>query len=230
MIIGHRSSRAEKKFKSLTKLLFEQLQDAIVSGKLQPGERLLEAKLAASLKVEAFAVREVLRKLEAQGYVTFQPDNQAIVSKPTNQEIEDHYAIAGVLEGLAARLAVERARPEEVQHLTQLHHSLKEASQKRDLMQYFRANNKFHRAIADIARNERLYRLIDQLRQDIQKTRILALRLPERLDYSMREHDQILDAFLKKNSQLAESAMVRHLTNHMKTLQKALENLKGEKK
>lgn len=230
MIIGHRSSRAEKKFKSLTKLLFEQLKDAIVSGKLQPGERLLEAKLAASLKVEAFAVREVLRKLEAQGYVTFQPDNQAIVSKPTHEEIEDHYAIAGVLEGLAARLAVERARPEEVEHLTQLHHSLKEASQKRDLMQYFKANNKFHRAIADIARNERLYRLIDQLRQDIQKTRILALRLPERLDYSMREHDQILDAFLKKNSQLAESAMVRHLTNHMKTLQKALDNLKGEKK
>lgn len=230
MIIGHRSSRAEKKFKSLTKLLFEQLKDAIVSGKLQPGERLLEAKLAASLKVEAFAVREVLRKLEAQGYVTFQSDNLAIVSKPTHEEIEDHYAIAGVLEGLAARLAVERARPEEVQHLTQLHHSLKEASQKRDLMRYFKANNKFHRAIADIARNERLYRLIDQLRQDIQKTRILALRLPERLEYSMREHDQILDAFLKKNSQLAESAMVRHLTNHMKTLQKALETLKGEKK
>jgi len=175
-------------------------------------------------------VREVLRKLEAQGYVTFQPDHQAIVSKPTHEEIEDHYAIAGVLEGLAARLAVERARPEEVEHLTQLHHALKEASQKRDLMRYFNANNKFHRAIADIARNERLYRLIDQLRQDIQKTRILALRLPERLDYSMREHDQILDAFLKKNSQLAESAMVRHLTNHMKTLQKALETLKGEKK
>jgi DNA-binding GntR family transcriptional regulator len=230
VIIPHRSSRAEKKFKSLTKLLFEQLKDAIVSGKLQPGERLLEAKLAASLKVEAFAVREVLRKLEAQGYVTFQPDNQAIVSKPTHEEIEDHYAIAGVLEGLAARLAVERARPEELEHLTQLHHALKEASQKRDLMRYFNANNKFHRAIADIARNERLYRLIDQLRQDIQKTRILALRLPERLDYSMREYDQILDAFLKKNSQLAESAMVRHLTNHMKTLQKALETLKGEKK
>jgi DNA-binding GntR family transcriptional regulator len=230
VIIGNRSSRAEKKFKSVTKLVFEQLKEAIVSGKLQPGERLLEAKLAASLKVDAFAVREVLRNLEAQGYVTFQSDNQAIVSKPTREEIEDHYAIAGVLEGLAARLAVERARPEEVEHLTQLHHTLKEAGQKRDLTRYFEANNKFHRAIADIARNERLYRLIDQLRQDIQKTRILALRLPERLDYSMREHDQILDAFLKKNSELAESAMVRHLTNHMKTLHRALETLKGEKK
>ena len=230
MIIGYRSSRAEKQFRSLTKLLFQQLKDAIISGKLEPGERLSETKLAASLKVGAFAVREALRKLEAQGYVTFQTDNQPIVSKPTREEIEDHYAIAGVLEGLAARLAVERARPEEVEHLTQLHHLLKEASQKRDLTRYFEANNNFHRAIADMARNERLYRLIDDLRQDMQKTRILALRLPERLDYSMREHDQILDAFLKKNSELAETAMVRHLTNHMKTLHKALEISKGEKK
>ena len=230
MIIGHRSSRAEKKFRSLTKVLFQKLKDAIVAGKLAPGERLSEAKLSASLKVEAFAVREALRKLEAQGYVTFQPDNEPMVSKPTREEIEDHYAIAGVLEGLAARLAVERALPEEVQYLTQLHHSLKEAGQKRDLMRYFEANNNFHRAIADIARNERLYGLIDELRQDIQKTRVLALRLPERLDYSMREHDQILDAILKKNSELAESAMVRHLTNHMKTLHKALEAMKGEKK
>ena len=67
MIIGHRSGRAEKKFRSLTKLLFQQLKDAIVSGKLEPGEPLSETKLAASLKVEAFAVREALRKLEAQG-------------------------------------------------------------------------------------------------------------------------------------------------------------------
>jgi DNA-binding GntR family transcriptional regulator len=230
VLIGHRSNRAEKKFRSLTKVLFEQLKEAIVAGKLEPGAPLLENRLAASLKVTGLAVREALRKLAAHGYVTFQADNQAIVSKPTREEIEDHYAIAGVLEGLAARLAVERAGPEEVEYLTQLHHSLKEASQKRDVVRYFDANNNFHRAIADIARNERLYRLIDQLRQDMQKTRILALRLPERLDYSMREHDQILDGFLKKNPQLAETAMVRHLTNHMKTLHKALDSSKGDKK
>lgn len=229
MIIGRRSNRAEKKFRSLAKGLFEELKQAIVAGKLAPGERLMEAKLAASLKAGASVVREALRKLEAQGYVTFRADNQAIVSKPTREEIEDHYAIAGVLEGLAARLAVERASPEEVEHLTELHHSLKDASQKRDLSRYFDANNHFHRAIADIARNERLYHLIDQMRRDIQKTRILALRLPERLDYSMREHDQILDAFLKKNPGLAESTMVRHLANQMKTLQKALDAAPGEK-
>jgi DNA-binding GntR family transcriptional regulator len=228
VILGSRVNRTEKRFKSLIKLLFEELKEAILAGKLAPGERLDEAKLATSLKVGPVALREALRALEDQGYITFRPDNEVVVSKPTREEIEDYYTISGVLEGLAARLAVEKARPEEVEYLRDLHKALKEACQKRDLARYFDANNRFHRSIAEIARNERLFRLVDQMRQDIQKTRILALRLPDRLDYSMREHDQILDAFLKKNAELAESTMVRHLKNQMQTLQKALDSTKGE--
>jgi DNA-binding GntR family transcriptional regulator len=143
-------------------------------------------------------------------------------AKPTREDVEDCYGIASALEGLAARLAVERAQAEEIAHLRELHQLLKEACQKRDLARYFDLNSRFHRFIAEIARNERLYRLIDQLRQEIQRTRILSLHLPERLDYSMREHDQILDAFLKKNPQLAESTVVRHLNNQMETLKRAL--------
>jgi DNA-binding GntR family transcriptional regulator len=228
VILRGGANRAEKRFKSLTRLLFEKLKEAIVSGKLAPGERLDEANLAASLKVGPVALREALRALETDGYVTFRRNDDVVVSKPTREEIEDYYTISGVLEGLAARLAVERASAEEVEHLRELHKGLKEASHKRDLVHYFDANNRFHRFIAEIARNERLYRLVDQLRQDMQKTRILALRAPQRLDYSMREHDQILDAFLKKNSEIAESTVVRHLKNQMETLQKALESTKGE--
>jgi DNA-binding GntR family transcriptional regulator len=222
-MIGGGASRAEKKFKSLTKLLTEKLREAIVSGKFAPGERLSEDKLGASLHVGKVALREALRSLEANGYVTFLPNNEVAVSKPTREDVQDYYSIASVLEGLAARLAVEKAQPEEVAHLRELHQLLKEACQKRDLPRYFDVNSSFHRFIAEIAGNERLYRLIDQLRQEIQKTRILSLHLPQRLDYSMREHDQILDAFLKKNPTLAESTMVRHLNNQMEMLRKALD-------
>ena len=75
----------------------------------------------------------------------FSPDNEVVVSKPTREEIEDYYAISGALEGLAARLAVERATAEEIDHLRELHRALKEACQKRDLVHYFDANNRFHR-------------------------------------------------------------------------------------
>ncbi|MGH7872231.1 MAG: GntR family transcriptional regulator [Candidatus Binatia bacterium] len=229
MILGRRAEKAEKRFKSLTKLLIEKLKEAIVGGKFAPGERLSESTLASSLKVGTVALREALRSLEAEGFVTFRPTDEVVVSKPTREEIEDAYTIAGVLEGLAARLAVERAQAEEIEHLRELHQAIRDAGNQRDLIRYFDANGNFHRFIAEIARNERLYRLIVQLRQDLQKTRILALQAPQRLDYSMREHDQILDAFLKKNPALAESTMVRHLKNQMEALRKTLTAGKGDK-
>jgi DNA-binding GntR family transcriptional regulator len=222
-MVNKRPSRAEKQFRSLIKLLAEKLREAVLEGKLAPGERLSEEKIAASLKVGRVPLREALRRLEAEGYVNFLSNDVVIVSKPTAGEVQDYYAIASVLEGLATRLAVERARPEEISRLRELHQLLKEAHQKRDPGRYFEANRDFHRFIAGIAGSERLYRMIDQMRQEIQKTRILSLHVPQRMDYSMREHDQILDAFLKKNPELAEATVIRHLKNQMEAIQTILE-------
>ncbi len=221
-MIGRGEERAEKRFRSLTRLIAEELKQAILAGKLAPGERLSEEQLTASLKVSRVPLREALRRLEAEGYVTFLPNDEVVVSKPTLEEVQDYYSLASVLEGLAARLAVERARPEEVARLRELHQLLKEAYKEKDAERYFEANSRFHRFIAELAGNERLYRLIDQMRQEIRKTRILALHLPQRLDYSMREHDQIMDAFLKKNPDLAETTVIKHLQNHMEALKKVL--------
>jgi DNA-binding GntR family transcriptional regulator len=217
------AGRAEKRFKSSTKVLVDELRDAILKGKLAPGEKLMEQKLMASLRVGGVVLRQALRSLEAKGYVSFLSNSDVVVSKPSVEEIEDYYSIAGALEGLAARLAVERAQPEEIAHLRELHQFLKEASARKDLAHYFETNSSFHRFIAELAGNERLFRLIEQIRREMQKTRVISLSLPQRLEYSMREHDQIMDAFLKKNAQLAESTTVRHLKNHMEALRKALE-------
>ena len=217
------SSRAEKQFRSITKLITEELRQAILTGRLAPGARLSEEKLAASLKVSHVPLRDALRRLEAEGYVNFISHGEIAISKPTVEEVEDFYAIAGALEGLAARLAAERASAEEITRLRELHRSLKEAYRQKDLPRYFDINGKFHNFIAEIARNERLYRLVGEMRQEIRKTRILALQLPQRLDFSMREHDQLLDAFLKRNPDLAETVVLRHLANQMSAIKNLLQ-------
>jgi DNA-binding GntR family transcriptional regulator len=222
-MINRGANRAERRFQAAAKALTEKLREEIIRGKFAPGERLSEEELTALLREGRVVLRQALRSLESEGYVTFLSNNEVEISKPTREEVQDYFTIASVLEGLAARLAVERAQAEEIDHLRELHQLLKETCQKRDLPRYFDANSSFHRFIAEIAGNQRLYQLIDQLRREIQRTRILALHLPQRLDYSMREHDQILDAFVKKNPQLAESTMVRHLNNQMDTLRKALD-------
>jgi DNA-binding GntR family transcriptional regulator len=217
------SNRTEKKFRSSVDETAAEIRKTILQGKIMPGEPLSEEKLMASLRASRVVLREALRTLEAQGYVTFLPNNNVVASNPSREDVHDYYTIAGVLEGLAARLAVERAHPEEIARLRELHQLLREACHKRDLLQYFDANSNFHRFIAELSHNERLYQLIEELRREIQKTRLLSLNMPQRLDYSMREHDQIMDAFLKKNPQLAESMMVQHLNNHMKALGKTLD-------
>jgi DNA-binding GntR family transcriptional regulator len=217
------SSRAEKQYRSITKLIVEELRQAILTGRLAPGERLSEEKLAASLKVSPVPLRDALRRLEAEGYVNIASHGEIAISKPTVDEVEDIYAVAGALEGLAARLAAERASAEEIARLRELHRSLKEAYQQKDVQRYFDINGKFHRFIAEIARNERLYRLISEMRQEIRKTRLLALQLPQRLDFSMREHDQLLDAFLKRNPDLAESVVLKHLANQMAAIKGLLQ-------
>jgi DNA-binding GntR family transcriptional regulator len=221
-VIRRGEERAEKRFRSLTRLIAEELKQAISSGKLHPGEKLSEQSLTSSLGVSRVPLREALRNLEAEGYVTFLSNDQVIVSKPTVGEIEDYYSIASVLEGLATRLAVERARPEEIDRLRELHQHLRQAYKSQDAAAYFEENSRFHRFIAELAGNERLYRMIDQMRQEMRRTRILALHLPRRLEYSMREHDQIMDAFLKKNPALAEATVIKHLDNHMNALKQAL--------
>ena len=219
-----RSNQSEKQFRSITKLIAEELRQAIVTGRLAPGERLSEEKLAASLKVSSVPLRDALRRLEAEGYVSFVSHGEIAVSKPTVEEVEDHYSIASALEGLAARLAVERGSSEEISRLRELHQAVKQAYQGKDLQRYFDANSRFHDFIADMARNDRLRRLIHELRQEIRKTRTLAFQLPQRLDYSMREHDQILDAFLKRNSSLAQTTVTKHLDNQMTAIKSMLQS------
>jgi len=221
------TSLAEKQFRSVTKLIAAELRGAIVAGKIAPGERLSEEKLAGSLKVGRVPLRDALLRLEAEGYLTTVSHGQFMASKLTPEEAEDYYSIAGALEGLAARLAVERGSAEEIARLSDLHQLLKLAYREKNPERYFEANRLFHRFIAQMSGNHRLYQLIREMRRELRKTRLLALQLPQRTDYSMREHDQILDAFLKRNPELAESTVLKHLANQL-TAVKTLLQARGE--
>ena len=207
-------------FHSIINLVAEELRGAIATGKIAPGNRLAEAQLALSLKVGRVPLHDALRQLEAEGYITAVSHDQFIVSQLTLEDAEEYYSIAGSLEGLAARLAVEQGSAEELSRLRELHQRLKLAYRGKHLEQYFEANRQFHRFIAQMSRNDRLYQLISEMRRGLRKARLLALQLPQRTDYSMREHDQILDAFLKRNPDLAESTVLKHLANQLTADQK----------
>jgi DNA-binding GntR family transcriptional regulator len=88
------------------------VQDLIVSGALPGGARLKPESIAADLGISRMPVREAIRQLDAEGYVTIRPNRGAIVTSRTRAEVIELFEIRGALEGLALRLGARRASRE----------------------------------------------------------------------------------------------------------------------
>jgi DNA-binding GntR family transcriptional regulator len=93
-------------------------------GELGPGARLRTEEIAASIGTSRQPVREALRRLEAEGYLTSRPNCGAMVSAYTAQQLLELFEIRAALECLAVRLAAARATPADLAHLEKLHLSL----------------------------------------------------------------------------------------------------------
>ena len=104
-------------YKPLRELVFESLREAIIQGKLGPGERLMEIQLAEEMGVSRTPVREAIRKLELEGLVVMIPRKGAYVAGLSLKDIADVFEIRRALEGLAAELASERATDEELEQM-----------------------------------------------------------------------------------------------------------------
>src|SRR5687768_780787 len=96
------------------------LKDAILSGTLQPGDQIVEGKLAQQLGVGQGLIREALIELEHQGFVQRSPFSWTQVTTLTNDDAEQIFAIRIEVEPLAFRLAARKASRAQVAELQEL--------------------------------------------------------------------------------------------------------------
>ncbi|MCI0753484.1 GntR family transcriptional regulator [Teichococcus vastitatis] len=197
---------AGRKRGSTVDYVVQRVRDALLSGRLALGQRLIEADMTQELGVSRGPWREAMRRLEAEGVVELIPNRGALVRRLSRQDIIDRFRIRQSLEGLAASLAASRmAEPGQGERF-------RAALQLRDGMTAETAaprvaNFRLHRAIAEGAGNAQLLELITQLWG-------AELRGPEHATYwqaSAAEHDRIIDAVLAGDAAAAEQAMRQHL-------------------
>ena len=108
------------KQKPVVLIVYEQLSNAIVTGKLAEGERLLEADLAKLFGVSRQPIREALRMLVTDGFVELIPYRGVIVSTITPQEAKDTLELKGMVEGYAAWMGAQTFGPEMIAELEAL--------------------------------------------------------------------------------------------------------------
>lgn len=193
--------------------VYEQLRQAILRSGLNPGDRLIERKLAEQLKVSRTPIREALRMLELEGLVSHLPRIGAVVARVNDLEVFENYRIRAVLEGLAARMAAEKIKPDQLQHIIQLLKSIENFAHEGDPDNLEKAHLEFNDVIYKAADNPRLYSMITTLVDHITRYARVGYCYPGRIAAATREHRQLVEAIKLHDGDLAERVAREHIDN-----------------
>jgi DNA-binding GntR family transcriptional regulator len=203
------------------------LQARMLRGELPAGKRLRQESLAAEFGVSRTPVREALRKLEASSLVQLEPNRGAVVRGPTAREIKEAYVVRAELEGLAAELAAQRIREDELERLREslalFHRSIGDLIERRrtdgvtresaDIDNWTRANDGFHQGIQNAAGIERLKAILFDLHLSFPRnlTGVVLSQSTRLLQENVRQHAAILEAIEAHDGTRARRRMIDHV-------------------
>ncbi len=192
-------------------LVFRKLREAILSGRFQPGQRLLERELVARMGVSRTPIREALRKLEREGLVTTFPYKGPIVTMPTPESAREVYEARAALEGQAVALFTRRADPSAILRLWRCIRDAERALTRRTPSGVLAANNAFHDELASGCGNALLQALLANLQDRIVLLRVESLSYPGRRAKSVVEHKAIVRMIERGNVEGARRLVEQHV-------------------
>jgi DNA-binding GntR family transcriptional regulator len=170
------------------------LRDRIHSGAFAPRARLNIDGLARELGVSAIPIREALRRLEAEGWVKFQPNVGAIVAPVDATAWEQQMVAAAVLEGAATADAAAHLTPADLVKIRKLAAEMEQVAAEGDAAKFSRLNRRLHATITDRCANTYLLELIEQTNQRLDRIRdTMFTYLPARSAAAVGEHAHLIE-------------------------------------
>lgn len=203
----------ENAYLPLRDVVFQTLRQAILKGELQPGERLMEIKLADKLGVSRTPIREAIRKLELEGLVVMIPRRGAAVANITEKDTKDVLEVRRTLEMFAVEVACERITQEQLAELKEAAKAFEDSKGSMDLIRIAETDMRFHEIIYEATQNDRLVQMLNNLRENMYRYRIEYLKDPNYYDSLVGEHREILEAIETKDTETARICMRDHIDN-----------------
>jgi DNA-binding GntR family transcriptional regulator len=192
---------------------YELLQAAIVAGKLQPNERLVETDLIRMLPASRSAVRTALVRLTQEGLVEHEPNRGAKVRLIDEHEAAEILESRMVLEGLAARYAARNATRKDVTELRAILKQMRALLDAGDLLGASGLNARLHARLLEIAQHGTVSRLVATLSSQLVRFQYRTILAPGRAEQSHAEHGAIVDAVADGDPDAAEQAVRAHLAH-----------------
>jgi DNA-binding GntR family transcriptional regulator len=195
----------------LNQRVYLQLRDYVLCGAIAVGDRLDEISLARQLGVSRTPLREAIGKLVKEGLVEHRPFQGNFVRNFSLQEIQDLFEVRAALEGLAARLAVQKLPDDGLDVLKAILDEVRDALEHGDLATYATADRRFHATIAQYSQNPTLIEMLDQLSAKIQTARVLANRDHGVVQRTAHERPLILAALAARDGDEAGRLLELHI-------------------
>jgi len=191
--------------------IYTSLKHTIITGQREPDGRLIEEAIAADMGTSRTPVREALQKLEKEGLIFRRPNLGFAVKGVTEEELDDILDLQCVLEGHAGRLAALRITKEELRSLNDLIRRQEACLANSDTETFIRLDGEFHDTLHRTAKNARLYGLVQDLRDSMDRYRMIVFRSRASLDLSVKDHKEMVSLMRTKNVRKIEKLIRRHM-------------------
>ncbi|NBY70741.1 MAG: GntR family transcriptional regulator [Betaproteobacteria bacterium] len=197
--------------KALYEEVAELLRQRIFSNELAPGSWIDELRLAEAYGISRTPLREALKVLATEGLVTMKVRRGAYVTEVSEKDQRDVYHLLSLLESDATGVVAQQATEAELAELAQLHQELKAATQNTE--RFFEINEQFHMRLLEMANNRWRTQLVLDLRKVMKLNRHNSLFKSGRIEESLQEHQDIMDALLAHDAALSQQSMQTHFKN-----------------
>lgn len=205
-------------FLPLRDVVFNTLRQAILTGDLKPGERLMEIHLANRLGVSRTPIREAIRKLELEGLVTMIPRRGAEVAQITEKSMNDVLEVRRALDALCVELACERISDEEIRSLRSACEYFERAVRGKDAKKIAQADVDLHDIIVQATGNQRLIQLVNNLSEQMYRYRYEYIKDSTQHGRLIEEHRVIYESIVKRDKVAAAKAAKIHIDNQEKAI------------
>ncbi len=206
---------------TLRERIVSSIRTAIVNGQLKPGTRIAEPELADRFGISRTPIREAFRQLESEGFISVIPRKGAIVASFSAQDVANFYDLKMILEGYAARLSTMTLTESDLAKMETVNRQMEAAAAKKDVRRVLDLHNEFHDIFMRACGNEKLHQIVQNMVMQFQRFR-LVLAMPGRVEGSLEKHQEIIEAFRRRDPALAEKLVQQNALYGKKILLKEL--------
>jgi len=195
---------------NISEELVKYIKQQIITGELNPGDRIVETKLARELGVSQTPVREAIRHLHGEGIITIVPNKGPMVRTLDMKDVFEIYSVRSMLEGLAIRLATQHATDEQIAELESFYEQMKQKLNDDSVPFLLHDSTHIHKTIIDMSGHSRVISMYQSISFQISLVnRLLGTKSTKQKEVD--QHLELIEALKKRDPDQAELTMRKHI-------------------